>query len=151
MQGVSKKWLADCCGAPAQSAVNAIIVVNENHRYHHNPSSFNFHHRHHYNSVWFSSPFHFDLRLMLIFLPNENKPLRWIANLVQIFSEAKIKIRNLEGTTNVYMRMRYSNTSQMSCISNKTKCQSNLISDGFIKQYLASILQFPPIGYCFGS
>ena len=33
---------------PVQSAINAIIVVNESHCYHYNRSPFNFHHRHNY-------------------------------------------------------------------------------------------------------
>ena len=55
MQGVRKKLITESCwshGAPAQSAVNTVIVVNEN-RYRHNPSTFNFHHRHDYNSLIF--------------------------------------------------------------------------------------------------
>ena len=97
-------------------------------------------------------PFH---RLLSSFFDvfAKRKQLRWIVNSVQICSEAYIKTRNLKGPTNV-CKYAVSNTSQVSYISNKTKCQYNLKSDGFrnFKHYLASIWKFCPIDYCsFGS
>ena len=129
MQGVSKnRGYQNSAGTtvqctPTQSAINAIIVVDESHCYHHNRSSFNFHHRHNYK------------RKQAIALKNKFGCSDLHEN------EVKIKTRNLKGIANA---CECAIPSQVSCISNETRCQSKFKSDGFmdIQRYLATFKSF---------